>query len=227
VIRRGDTATIDPDGTGRYGAAMIEALPALTRVVVASAVLGGATICAACSGGSGGVGLDGGTSGATRGGTSGTATTSGGTSGTTSGGTSGTTGAVARAIVAVTLRKGAQATCAGAGQTLAIGTFMPVAPVTHGSADASGGMVEISCKVAPSATSGFDLNLSFDVTKPSGGSNPDRAVAMSGNVSETGTTGTTGFVSVVANGLQYSSVTCTFDPTTATGGAGGIAAGRY
>jgi hypothetical protein len=127
--------------------------------------------------------------------------------------------------VKATLSKGATGTCGAAGQTIAIGTFTPIAPVKAGDADPGGGKVDLSCSVVP-AGSGFGVNVSFDVAN-SGSGGLVKGFAMSGSRTSTGTENGSALVGFALPGLSFGSTTCTFDPTAVTGGAGGIAAGRY
>ncbi len=95
----------------------------------------------------------------------------------------------------------------------------------EGDTDASGGNVDLSCSVSATG-SGFSVNVSFDVAK-AGANGLVRGFAMSGARTATGTADGTALVAFALPSQSYSSTTCTFDPTAVTGGAGGIAAGRY
>ena len=195
------------------------------RLAVSVIALSAAALAGACTAGSGSTSLDGGS--AEDGGTSGT-TQDSGTSGTTQdSGTAVTNdaGAVAQAIVRMTLSKGTTGTCGAAGQAVAIGTFTPIAPVKPGDADPGGGKVDLSCSVVPAAP-GFSVNVSFDVATGGAGSLV-KGFAMSGTRTSTGTGDGTATVAFALPNLTFGSTMCTFDPTAVTGGVGGIAAGRY
>lgn len=200
---------------------MVQSLPrgGLATLLIALSI---SALTGACTAGSGSASLDGGSIG--NGGTSGNpgTTEETGTGGTTDGGA---TRAVAQAIVKMTLLTGATGTCSVAGQTVAIGSFAPIAPVKAGDADPAGGKVDLSCKVAPAA-SGFDVNVTFDVSTGGAGSLV-KGFAMTGSRTSTGTGGGNASVAFALPGFTFGATTCTFDPAAATGGAGGIAAGRY
>jgi hypothetical protein len=171
--------------------------------------LGATALLLACTSGSSSTSLDGGTSG------------SSGTSGTSGG------GATSQAIVQATLVKGASGSCTSAGQSIAIGTFSPIGPVKDGDAYSNGGKVELSCSVVRAASGGFSINVSFDVSNGGDAGGVAQGFAMSGARTATGAADGSALVGIAGPGLDWASTTCTFEPTKVTGGAGGIAAGRY
>jgi hypothetical protein len=177
-----------------------------------------AALLTACTAGSGSTSLDGGSSGTTAAPLP-TSTTGGGGDG----GSGGPSTAVPQAIVQAKLAKGASGTCLAAGQSIAIGTFSPIAPAKHGDVGPDGAKTELSCKVAPEG-SGFAINVSFDVSNAGA---VVQGFAMSGLRTASGTANGSALVGFALPDLDYASTACTFDPTAATGGVGGIAAGRY
>lgn len=167
-------------------------------------------ILVACSSGSGSTSLDR---------TGGTTARPLPTATTGTGEPSGST-AVPQAIVTAKLRAAPTGACSQAGQSFMVGGFTPPTPVAKGVSEPRG-TVNVICKVTP-FSSGFAVDAVVDVADGAGG-----ALSFAGNTTATGTASGNFVGGFHLPGLDYESGACTLDPNAATGGAGGIAAGRF